>query len=118
MIRRIKKEEKKRRTTNEPKKKEKKERDTADTERSQWMNAWRGVERKVNKLLVSLDSSVETQGGGLERAMRRRREEREEEEKGGGEGVSWGFNSSPLRPVGLPGYQTALSWWWDAGVRS
>lgn len=27
-----------------------------------WMNARGGVARKVNKLLVSLDSSVETQG--------------------------------------------------------
>lgn len=33
----------------------------ADTDRGRWMNAWRGVESKVNKLLVSLDSSVETQ---------------------------------------------------------
>lgn len=33
----------------------------ADTDRVRWMKAWRGVESKVNKLLVSLDSSVETQ---------------------------------------------------------
>lgn len=46
------------------------------------MNARRGVESKVNKLLVSLDSSVETQrrvgegdeeGGGAKRMRRRRR---------------------------------------------
>lgn len=54
----------------------------ADTDRGRWMKAWRGVESKVNKLLVSLDSSVETQRrvgegdeevGGAKRRRRRRR---------------------------------------------
>lgn len=78
-----------------------------------WMSAWRGVERKVNKLLVSLDSPVETQGRAGEVD-----EKEEEKGRGGGRGVGGAFSSSLLRPVGLPGYQTVWSWWWDAGVRS
>lgn len=44
------------------------------------MNVRRGVERKVNKLLVSLDSSVKRRKG-LERVMRKRRRKKEEEEE-------------------------------------
>lgn len=71
------------------------------------------MERKVNKLLVSLDSPVETQGVGVLGGGGE-----EEEQRGGGGAVGGAFSSSLLRPVGLPGYQTVWSWWWDAGVRS
>lgn len=97
-------------------KKRKGKKDMADTDRGRWMKKWRGVESKVNKLLVSLDSSVETQ-----RRVGEGNEEGEEQRGvggGGGRSVAWGFNSSPLRPVGLPGYQSVWSWWWDAGVQS
>jgi len=86
------------------------------------MKGWREIEREreVNKLLLGLDSSVETQG----RVGEGEKEEEEEEKERGGSGVGggggggrgrggvfWGFSSSPLQPVGLPGYRTVWSWW-------
>lgn len=71
-----------------------------------WMDERMERQREV-KLLVGLDSSVEMQ----QRVGEGREEEEgvglEEEEKR----VVWGFSSSPLQHVGLPGYWTVWSWW-------
>lgn len=66
------------------------------------MGRERDRDREFNKLLVSWDSSVEREGL---------------QGRGGG-GEFWGFSSSLLQPVDLPGYRRVWSWWWDAGVQS
>lgn len=83
--------------------------DMAERQRNRHREGKNGgaIEREVNKLLESLDSSVEM-----------RRSEEEEEGLGRRSCVFWGFSSSPLRPVDLPGCQTVWSWWWGAGVQS